>query len=337
MADFSTEIFQGEARNRFGQALGTVIPIPFASCDEDAGKIPTKYNAAKVNYVTGFPSAYEVMPQRSGKSITPSDLNDVAYLATLGGFLGQIGYRPTFSSAVCEAIGGYPKGTVLTDFSAMDDSDSDKYAIVRNVISLQDNNKQNFVYDEETNPEPYVIGSTVDGKVWWKYVYDIPQKIDLFAPDYEESEEIASFTTIERTSYEWTSDFDGWIRISIGAGHGLELRQKAQGSKPPFSANVIERLPDAIKEIYTIIPDDEQSKINSVYYFGYLNSMPWKGRMDAADRWNMIYNTMNGTRYGGVFPVNVGSMHKIQAYIEDDTNQLLIRIDRLGHFQNWSE
>jgi len=338
MADFSHEFFQPLNTRRFAQSLNTVIAKPLAADKGNVGDIPLQINPKKLNYTTGFPSSYEVSPARDGKALTVKDLNDVAFLATVGGFLGQIGYRPTFSPKVCKEIGGYPKGTILTDFSHIDESADSPYAIVREVISLQDNNKQNFVYDEETNPKPYVIGSTVDDKVWWDYVYKLSGAIDLFAPDYSLVKNLTTFSTEQQQEFAWQSNIDGWLYITVEATSDMGFRQKAQGSSSIASNYKAMNYPEQLIEVYTPIANYTEDRVNSVYYFGYGADTSWEGRRSKSDTTHLIYSTLSGTKYGGVFPTNNGSWHKLVAYVADESNHLTISINELvNHFQKWSE
>ena len=159
------------------------IPFPFAIGDAEKTEISNVSDPYKLNRIDGIPVACEVPVANGGVAFDRHMFNSLAYQATIGGFLLQIGYGITFNQAVCDKIGGYPKGAVLKDFSmTFDDTDTSDSRIVRNVISLQPNNTKNFCAGED-NPDPYVVGTEVDGKVWWKYVDDSLGEIEQVAPD----------------------------------------------------------------------------------------------------------------------------------------------------------
>lgn len=99
--------------------------------------------------------------------------NYIGYLVTYGLYWRSLGMQETFIQSVCDAIGGYPKGSVLK-------VKSNRY--VENsyhVISMQDNNTKNFnVFDPSiSNSSPYEINSAdEDGIVWWKRVTPCSQQ-----------------------------------------------------------------------------------------------------------------------------------------------------------------
>ena len=90
-----------------------IITAPFGQ--DDAGRKPfiDGPSNAEINFKTGIPPIYSVPASTGGKMFTRHEMNELGYLATIGSFLTQCGYRPRYSKAFAKSIGGYPKGAVL--------------------------------------------------------------------------------------------------------------------------------------------------------------------------------------------------------------------------------
>ena len=100
------------------------------------------------------------------------EINQLGYLMTIGAFRSQRGVRQTFSQELCDAIGGYPKGVILRYEQAQRKKlpgEDELWRPSYDVVSVQDNNTKNF-NKTAFNPNPYEIGSKVDGKIWWKFL-----------------------------------------------------------------------------------------------------------------------------------------------------------------------
>ena len=330
---------------RLKMADSTVIPLPFAINSTDRAEFPLAHNAKKVNYTSGIPQAFEVSPMSGGCAVTRDIFNEIGYESSLGGFLWQAGICPTFNQAICDKIGGYPQGTILKDFSrAFEDNDED-FAIVRDVISLQDNNTMNFVYSK-SNPEPYEIGTEDEnGIVWWKYI-DEDSDESIYAPNYVKREQISTINCNGDNSYSWTSSVNGWILIRIQAKDTIGWLQGATPSGSQFDLEHLYRR-DTNYSLYTenihpnliSVDKDEESPISSkVYYYGYSTEQEaWNGRTSKTDTEYMIYSSDYGNDMQFLFPTNIGIVHKIFAYVGNGSPILDISVYSFETFSEPSE
>lgn len=101
----------------------------------DIAQIPATDDNSEVAFDTGYPATYDNAGQNA-KAIERNKMNWLLRVLSQGSFFGQTGIRYTFDANVATAIGGYPLGAVL----AHDDGIS-----IRNVVSLKDDNKYNFL------------------------------------------------------------------------------------------------------------------------------------------------------------------------------------------------
>ena len=119
-------------------------PIPMAAPianDGDKNIIPL--NSTKTNLASlkdGFPEITQKSPDEGGLPPVRADFNGMFYLSTDQRIYLQNGGVITFSQAVSDEIGGYPKGAVL-DFV------DDKSHVYMKVRSLIDDNNYDFVKD----------------------------------------------------------------------------------------------------------------------------------------------------------------------------------------------
>ena len=119
-------------------------PIPMAAPianDGDKNIIPL--NSTKTNLASlkdGFPEITQKSPDEGGLPPVRADFNGMFYLSTDQRIYLQNGGVITFSQAVSDEIGGYPKGAVL-DFV------DDKSHVYMKVRSLIDDNIYDFVKD----------------------------------------------------------------------------------------------------------------------------------------------------------------------------------------------
>lgn len=101
----------------------------------DITPIPATDDNSEVAFDTGYPAAYDNAGQNP-KTVERAKMNWLLRVLSQGSFFGQTGIRYTYNDNVANAIGGYPLGAVL----AHDDGIS-----IRNVVSLKDDNKYNFL------------------------------------------------------------------------------------------------------------------------------------------------------------------------------------------------
>lgn len=119
-------------------------PVPMAAPianDGDKNIIPL--NSTKTNLASlkdGFPEITQKSPDEGGLPPVRADFNGMFYLSTDQRIYLQNGGVITFSQAVSDEIGGYPKGAVL-DFV------DDKSHVYMKVRSLIDDNTYDFVKD----------------------------------------------------------------------------------------------------------------------------------------------------------------------------------------------
>lgn len=344
MSQISKDFIQ-ELPSRLKMADSTVIPLPFAINSSDRATFPLSHNSKQVNYTSGIPQAFEVSPMTGGCTVTRNIFNEIGYQASLGGFLWQSGMYPTFNQTISDKIGGYPKGTILKDFSKAFEDNGEDYAIVRDVISLQDNNTMNFVYSK-SNPEPYEIGSMdEDGIVWWQYI-DETNDESIYAPNYVKREQTNTINCNGDTSYSWTSTVNGWILVRIQAKVDNGWLHGATPSFPLKEANYRQSIDKGFTSItqdihpnLVRIDKDAVAPISSkVYYHGYSTDQDaWNGRISKNDKEFMIYSSDDGDEMQFVFPTNVGIVHKIFAYIGKDSPLVDISVYTLETFSEPSE
>ena len=140
-----------------------------------------------IAFQDGFTSDFSMRKHDQVTQELNLDFNALGFYMTLGTYMRQCGSFPTFNVNVCNAIGGYPKGTILRCYmNAIGRivANPTRATYMMDVVSLQDNNTKNFLYASETNREPYVIGSEVDGVVWWKRIVNqTPKGYASLLPD----------------------------------------------------------------------------------------------------------------------------------------------------------
>lgn len=335
--------FEPSLALRLQQADDTPIPLPFA-IGGDRDKLMVGYTPQYVNYECGISRAFEIPTARGGSAVSRPLMNAIGYAASLGGYLWQMGYFPTFSQAVCDKIGGYPKGVVLKDFSKAYDQTDGNYALVREVVSLQDNNTKNFVYSED-NPDPYIIGSEdSNGVVWWQYVEEIGDT-SIYAPDYSNWRMLRELQCYGDAKCSWTSTENGWILLSInkinGDGEWLEAKSPTfpigtlyQVKRVNNRRSPIHMYWDMDKRVPLRSSDETPPVPSKVYYFGYSSDDSiWNGRTSVSDENFMIYSSEDGDSIQLVFPSNVGTIHKIYAYANSDV-PLTVTIYSLNTFSS---
>lgn len=112
-----------------------------------------------VNFNEGFPGVYEAPSANDGKFVTRREMNGALYSATADIFFLKCGKLNTFDKEFAIAINGYPKGAVLKYLYA---------GQVREVMSLQDNNKYDYTGSKLTPSEisAGIISGGVDDIHW---------------------------------------------------------------------------------------------------------------------------------------------------------------------------
>lgn len=124
-------------------------------------------DGTEVNYPSGVPPAYSILPENGGKYFERGIVNSIGKMASASSYASQIGYMYTYEPEIAEAIGGYAKGAVLRYTDA-----NGKTSLVQSLIG---NNKLDFVSDP----------SLIDGKNWMVISRSDAGRIayDVF-PDY---------------------------------------------------------------------------------------------------------------------------------------------------------
>lgn len=175
-----------------------VIPQPFAS-EGDKNVIPVAdggTNAASWNL--GFPPKTSLPYDEDGLPPDRYDFNGVINATTNAQYNIQLGIQPTFDQNVSNAIGGYPKGSILM----YDDGNGN----VIYVQSLKENNTANF----NTTP------SYIDDGTNWATVIPTRAWVQgqltgsnlVKAPNYSAAQRL----TLGQT---YTASTDGWLLLSI--------------------------------------------------------------------------------------------------------------------------
>lgn len=110
------------------------MPCPFAGGTGALLKKIGLTSGNDPNFKDGFPSVYGAPASNGGKYVKRGELNAIGNLASNDLFYHKCGGLNTFDQSFCNAIGGYPYGSIL-DFI-----DRDNYSLFK-IISLVDNNK----------------------------------------------------------------------------------------------------------------------------------------------------------------------------------------------------
>lgn len=113
-----------------------IYPKPFAG---GAGAVITPFSDAvdgdKVNFETGFRSAYSAPKSNGGKFVTRGEMNYLGNIATKNDYYRMCGGINTFDPVFAQKIGGYPKDAILDYFDGVN---------LLKVISLEENNMVDF-------------------------------------------------------------------------------------------------------------------------------------------------------------------------------------------------
>lgn len=183
-----------------------VIPQPFAS-EGDKNTIPVSdegTNAA--SWSLGFPPKTSLPYDEDGLPPDRYDLNGVINSTTNAQYNIQLGIQPTFDQNVSNAIGGYPKGSILM----YDDGEGN----VIYVQSLKDNNTANFnttpsYIDDDTN-----WATVIPTKAWVENQLNGSNLVK--APNYSAAQRL----TLGQT---YTASTDGWLLLSISGRTNFTL------------------------------------------------------------------------------------------------------------------
>lgn len=113
----------------------------------------------ELTFSEGFPGVYEAPSTTGGKFVTRREMNGALYASTADIFFLKCGKLNTFDKEFAIAINGYPKGAVLKYLYA---------GQVREVMSLQDNNKHDYTGSELTPAEKSagIVSGGVDDLYW---------------------------------------------------------------------------------------------------------------------------------------------------------------------------
>jgi hypothetical protein len=91
-----------------------VMPEPFAGSGSKSLPANTQDDASGFSYPLGFNGDYSSPSSNNGKFVTRAQMNAIGNLATHNDFYHRCGGLNTFDPAFASAIGGYPKGAVLS-------------------------------------------------------------------------------------------------------------------------------------------------------------------------------------------------------------------------------
>ena len=80
---------------------------------DDFPKSDSSSTASAITYEKGIPKYYSVPTAAGGSAFTRKQMNRLAYNATVGTFMHELGWPVTFDSSLSASIGGYPMGAVL--------------------------------------------------------------------------------------------------------------------------------------------------------------------------------------------------------------------------------
>ena len=172
--DYLTSPFNGFSPSQIDggeTAIPTSDMEDIISFDFSEVTLATFENGFAKRFVGDPQHLYKTIPQNTWGTI--ATFNALGFYMTQAMFMRQIGYFPTFHQEVSDKIGGYPKGAILRCVMrhGVPYNDLSYDGWLMDVVSMQDNNTKNFVYDENTNPNPYQIGEPdADGVIWWKFV-----------------------------------------------------------------------------------------------------------------------------------------------------------------------
>lgn len=111
-------------------------PTPFAGGEgADLTPFSDSIDGDKVNFKTGFPSAYSAPKENGGKFITRKEMNYLGNIATKNDYYKMCGGINTFDPVFAGKIGGYPKDAILDYFDGIN---------LFKVISLVEDNTHDF-------------------------------------------------------------------------------------------------------------------------------------------------------------------------------------------------
>lgn len=282
-----------------------IVPVvaPFAEKDSKRTRLADGDSPYSFSWGRGVPVAMSVPVERGGRGLTTHDINGLAYEATRGAYLNEIGYEPTFEPETCKKIGGYAEGAILTYFEdAFSEVTDSQTRIVRKVISLQPNNTMNFV-KSDNNPEPYVVGSEVDGKVWWKFLTDIKGG-SLMAPDFGGRVLVDTFVAETKTSD--GGRFDQFVVEAESAGWMMAAISM-----------------DNFEKIFALKASELTGHVNKVLYTWELGE---GDNLPVVRNQPLVFDGRRGPTFSFVFPTAAGSRHMFHVRIEDEEMPITIRV-----------
>lgn len=275
---------------------------PFAM-DGIRDEISTECNPHGISYQFGIAPSMSVPMRFGGTGFTRTAVNGMAYVASIGGYMHQAGYEPTFSTELCEKMGGYPKGAILRYYGDLPAGDSPvAYVKARAVVSLQPNNFKDFTLPKDS-PDYYEIGSEVDGKVWWDYVDKATESEDILPLQPSERVVIdrkGDFEVMDEEGNPDTfvveTDFDGWI--------------------------FIECICENFKRLFALTDDAFNGNAAYVLYHREVDDS------ESSDSDRKIYDNRGGERYGAYAPTCKKCKHVFTVYQKSKEYGITISIGR---------
>lgn len=216
-----------------------IVPQPFASGTGAAYSPISAVSVANApSFPDGFPSSFSAPSSSGGNYITRGQMNAIGRLASQAEFFDAIGHLRTFDADFCTAIGGYPKGSILWEYSS---------GTIRAVESLVEDNTINF------------LTYGVDGTNW-RYAYN-PSVTNMF-PSYSRKNAVSVLGPITGVPpagegytplTAWTPmPFDGFMDIvwayTLSAGTGITIQLVVGPSSGiiPFEGDVLPTLTDPL-------------------------------------------------------------------------------------------
>lgn len=160
-----------------------------------------------------LPLTQGINPEHSapgGNPITRHHMNGIGFLATIGGFLQQAGYQPSFDTP---PTGGWPKNAIVTDVSGGD---------VREYLNTQDNNDSPFIGTGGLNPE-----TSFEEDEGWIPIWSA-RRFNFF-PNYDDREIVfrKTFSPGESNFYQKVaSSTMGWFLVSRTLDHYDDMTEE---------------------------------------------------------------------------------------------------------------
>jgi len=211
------------------------IPQPFASGTGAAYTPIQNTSGSNVNFVDGFPSAYQAPSSSGGKYVTRGEMNAIGRLASQNNFCDLCGLPNIFNADIAALIGGYPQGAIL------DYVDGSYYY---KVISLVDDNKVDYTGTTPTASQATagVTAGGVDGVNWARMnlAEAVIEPIIIGEYDLGEIDAVTKMPTISMNACSFVTPRTGAVSAVMTLG---ELVEGGSGSVFQYTATLYYRVP----------------------------------------------------------------------------------------------